>query len=65
MKKKDVLEYFGGVTNTARALNLAHQSVSEWPEQIPQARAYEIEELTKGALKVKRRKIPLNEYNNF
>ncbi|MFP1742485.1 Cro/CI family transcriptional regulator [Lonsdalea quercina] len=52
MKKDDVVSYFGGVSKTAKALSLSHASVSGWSEVIPKGRAFEIQVLTKGALKV-------------
>lgn len=52
MKKSDVISYFGGSCNTAKALGITHPSVSGWGEIIPQGRAYQIEKITKGKLKV-------------
>jgi len=52
MKKDDVISYFGGVSKTAKALGLSHASVSGWTDVIPKGRAFEIQVLTKGALKV-------------
>lgn len=52
MKKNDVISYFGSVGNVAKALNISHASVSGWGEIIPKGRAFEIQALSKGALKV-------------
>lgn len=52
MKKADVISYFGGVGKTAKALGLSHASVSGWADLIPKGRAFEIQVLTKGRLKV-------------
>ncbi len=52
MRKNEVITYFGGVGKTAKALGLSHASVSGWSELIPKGRAFEIQVLTKGALKV-------------
>lgn len=52
MKKNDVISYFGGVGKTAKALNISHASVSGWDEVIPKGRAFEIQALTRGNLKV-------------
>ncbi len=52
MKKADVLNHFGGVTKTAIALGINKATVSCWGETIPQGRAYQIESLTGGELKV-------------
>ena len=51
MKKSDVITYFGGVGKTAKALGVSHASVSGWTDLIPKGRAFEIEVITKGALK--------------
>jgi DNA-binding transcriptional regulator YdaS (Cro superfamily) len=52
MKKKDAVKYFGGVSKLAAALGILHSAVSQWGEDIPQRRAFEIERITEGALKV-------------
>ncbi|MEH8140126.1 Cro/CI family transcriptional regulator [Aeromonas veronii] len=52
MKKTDALNHFGGVTKTAIALGINKATVSCWGETIPQGRAYQIESLTGGKLKV-------------
>jgi transcriptional repressor of cell division inhibition gene dicB len=51
MQKSSVLEHFGTVTATAKALGISHVAVSKWDEIIPQGRAYQIEVLTGGKLK--------------
>lgn len=51
MNKKDVIRHFGTATKAANALGLTKSAVSQWPEKIPQRRAYEIERVTKGELK--------------
>ncbi|WOO49473.1 Cro/CI family transcriptional regulator [Hafnia alvei] len=51
MKKEDVISFFGGTCNTAKALGIKHPSVCGWGYIIPKGRAYEIEKLTKGKLK--------------
>lgn len=48
MRKSDVINYFGGVCKTAEALGIKHPSVSEWPEIIPEGRAYQLEKLLTG-----------------
>ena len=52
MRKSDVINYFGGVCKTAEALGIKHPSVSEWPEIIPEGRAYQFKKITNGKLKV-------------
>jgi hypothetical protein len=52
MTKTQVIEYFGGVTETARALDLSQPSVSEWAEdKIPIIRQLQIEAFTGGKLR--------------
>lgn len=64
MKKKTVIEHFGGVLATAKALGITSQSVSQWPEEIPELRAFQIERLTKGLLKVAANDEALNRATN-
>lgn len=52
MKKQEVIKFFGGVCKTAQVLGIKHPSVSEWPEVIPEGRAYQIEKISKGKLRV-------------
>ncbi|MCS6126656.1 Cro/Cl family transcriptional regulator [Shewanella baltica] len=52
MKKSDVLKFFGGTAATAAALNIKSPSVSGWGDEVPELRAYQIERLTDGELKV-------------
>lgn len=58
MQKSAVLEHFGTVTATAKALGISHVAVSKWSENIPQGRAYQIEVLTGGKLKASARSTP-------
>lgn len=51
MKKIDVIAYFGSQEKTAQALGLNQASISKWPEEVPQLRAFEIERISNGALK--------------
>lgn len=51
MKKTDVLNHFGGVSKTAKALGINMATVSCWGEVIPKGRAYQIEVMTGGKLK--------------
>jgi predicted nucleotidyltransferase len=51
MKKTEVLEYFGGVAKTARAMRLTAASVYRWPDELTDLLAYRVELATKGALK--------------
>lgn len=58
MQKSAVLEHFGTVTATAKALGISHVAVSKWSETIPQGRAYQIEVLTGGKLKANTHSVP-------
>ncbi len=51
MKTDDVIAHFGGITPLAKALEVKTQAISQWGENIPKLRAYQIEVLTGGALK--------------
>lgn len=52
MKKIDVIEYFGGVKQTAQALDLWPQTIYQWGDNVPDTLAYKIQVITDGALKV-------------
>ena len=52
MKKIDVITYFGTQEKVAQALGIRQACVSRWGETIPRLRAYQIESITKGVLKV-------------
>lgn len=54
MKKSDVIAHFGGVIKTAEALGIKKSSVSQWGEEIPEGRAYQIQVMTGGKLKVRK-----------
>lgn len=51
MLKKQVIDYFGGTTATARALKVSKSTVSLWEAVIPWKYALLIEKLTKKKLK--------------
>ncbi|WP_335918325.1 Cro/CI family transcriptional regulator [Shewanella algae] len=55
MKTKAAIEYFGGKrggrTKLAKALGISPSSVSQWAEDVPQLRAFQLERLTNGELK--------------
>lgn len=58
MQKSTVLEHFGTITATAKALGISHVAVSKWDNTIPKGRAYQIEVLTGGKLKADSRSTP-------
>jgi len=51
LKKSEVIEHFGSVKAVADALSIKAPSVSEWKENIPLLRAYQLERITNGKLK--------------
>lgn len=58
MWKYDVVAHFGSVIAVAKALGIKSAAVSQWPDRIPMRRAYELERLTNGTLKVDDSAIP-------
>jgi DNA-binding transcriptional regulator YdaS (Cro superfamily) len=52
MKTKEAISHFGNKLKLAKALNVSKSAVSQWGEDVPELRAYQIERLTRGALKV-------------
>ena len=54
MKLQDVLNYFGNQNRTAIQLGISREAVRKWvvKNEVPILRQYQIQELTKGALKV-------------
>lgn len=54
MKNKTAFEkvvaWFGGVPNLAKKTGLTHQAIYTWRKRFPEARAYQIEILTHGAI---------------
>lgn len=51
MKKQTAIDHFGGANKLAHALGCKPQAISQWGENVPQGRAYQIEVVTGGALK--------------
>lgn len=53
MRKADVLAHFrNNQSAVARALGITRASVHNWPEIVPEGRAYQLEIVTGGRLKV-------------
>mgnify|MGYP000946324714 CR=1 FL=1 len=54
MKISEVIEYYGGVADTARALNISYQAVQQWVEkgEVPEGRQWQLQAITDGALTV-------------
>lgn len=51
MKKKEAISYFGTAAELAKKLNISEAAISQWGENVPKGRAYQIEVLTGGNLK--------------
>ena len=51
MKKTDAINYFGSAAELAKKLNISEAAISQWGQNVPQGRAYQIEVLTGGKLK--------------
>lgn len=52
MKKSAVLGHFGTQQAVADALGISAAAVSKWSDPIPKWRAYQIEKITRGKLKL-------------
>jgi DNA-binding transcriptional regulator YdaS (Cro superfamily) len=52
MKTSDAVTFFKTKTNLAKKLGITHSSVSQWGEDVPELRAFQIERLTNGELTV-------------
>lgn len=51
MKSIEAIDHFGGISQTAKALIVSYEAVRKWGEYPPLGRQYQIQALTKGALK--------------
>lgn len=52
MKKNTAIQFFGSQSKLAAALNISSAAISLWGDEVPKLRAYQIAELTGGALKI-------------
>ncbi|WP_085614961.1 MULTISPECIES: Cro/CI family transcriptional regulator [unclassified Pseudomonas] len=50
MTKSQAIKYFGSISALAKALGVTYEAVRQWGD-VPELRQYQIERLTKGALK--------------
>ena len=50
MTVEQVIQHFGGVSQTARALGISYQAVAQWTS-VPEGRQWQIQALTNGQLK--------------
>lgn len=51
MKLDDAINYFGSKKKLAEALSIGRSAITNWGDEIPEARQYQIQILTKGKLK--------------
>ncbi len=52
MTMKEVLEHFKTQAKVAEALGISQASVSQWGDNVPRLRQFELQLLTKGKLKI-------------
>ncbi len=52
MRKSDAIAYFKTQTKLAAAARVTKSAVSQWGEWVPEAKAYRLQSLTRGKLKV-------------
>ncbi|HIF60867.1 MAG TPA: Cro/Cl family transcriptional regulator [Rhodospirillales bacterium] len=52
MLKSDALRHFGNQVKLAAALEITRSAVSQWGENVPQGRAYQLQLITGGKLRV-------------
>ncbi|WP_095143452.1 Cro/CI family transcriptional regulator [Pseudomonas sp. Irchel s3b6] len=55
MNTHEVAEFFGSKTKLAAALGIRPSAVTMWGETVPESRQYQIQVLSKGKFKAKRR----------
>lgn len=51
MKTADAIQFFGSKAAIAKALRLSPAAISQWGEQVPMRRQFEIEHVSGGALR--------------
>lgn len=54
MRKSDVIAFFKTQTAVANALGVTKSAVNQWGPLVPEGKAYRLQELTRGKLKVDR-----------
>ena len=50
MKTADAIEFFGGIKELAKVLEIWPHNISRWGEKVPPSRAYELEVKSNGKL---------------
>lgn len=56
MKTREAKKYFGGVSKLARKLKIERAAIYQWGDEPPMGRQWEMELLTGGKLKARRKK---------
>ena len=51
MKTKDAINYYGSGVALAKAIDCNSAAISQWGEDVPKFRAYQLQVITKGKLK--------------
>ncbi|MCU8012213.1 Cro/CI family transcriptional regulator [Shewanella sp. SM74] len=51
MTKEEAVKFYGSQSKLAKALGINPASVSQWGDDVPELRAFQIERLTGGQLK--------------
>lgn len=52
MRKQDVIKHFGSQKAVAEALGVSEAAISAWDDEIPRGRAFELQVITGGKLRV-------------
>lgn len=57
MTIQQVLDHFGGIAATSKALDISYQAVRQWVDkgEVPEGRQWQIQALTSGALSVQQK----------
>ena len=51
MQTKDAIDYFGSTPRLAQALGITRKAIYQWGDEVPPARAIELERMTRGELR--------------
>lgn len=58
MTKEEAVKFYGSQSKLAKALGINPASVSQWGDDVPALRAFQIERLTNGKLKAGALQLP-------
>jgi len=53
VKTESVIQFFGGVKETADRLGITREAIYQWGDEVPESRAYQIEVMSEGKLKAR------------